>query len=120
MGKSKILKESTSSGAAEIFDFSVRTTTNVTVTGSLSRNSRVVSGGEIEMAHNDDEFLALHVPTNVTWSGTSCCHPISRTLESTLSGTKEGTFTTTFGPSCGQATITKLGATRNITLSHCE
>lgn len=102
----------------EIFNVSTRTLSPVSVTGSLSRSSRVMSGGQIEVNHNLAAFTATMVPQNLQWSG-SCCHPISGSLDVTFSGSKTGTATVTFA-GCGTATVDQDGQSNSIQLLYCE
>lgn len=102
----------------ELFNISTRTLSPISVTGSLSRASRVVNGGSFEVIHNKAQFVATYVPSNLTWSS-SCCHPISGSLAVTYSGSVTGTSSVTFN-GCGTATMLKDGLSSQITLNYCE
>ncbi|MCB0365158.1 MAG: hypothetical protein H6624_10565 [Bdellovibrionaceae bacterium] len=115
LGKNKILK--TAAGVT-IMSHSIRTLSNVTVTGGLSRASRVMNGGQVEVNHNLAKFTAVYTPNNLQWSST-CCHPVSGNLSVTFDGTVTGTGSVVFN-GCGSATISKDDKERTITLSYCE
>ena len=114
LGKRKVL----SFKNEKLFDVSVRTTAPLVVTGSLSRGSRVINSGQLEVNHNVAGFTGLFVAQNLQWSN-ACCHPISGSFNVTWSGTKTGSATVTF-QGCGQASVNENGQTRNIELSYCE
>ncbi len=101
-----------------LMDVSVRTTSPLGITGSLSRASRVINSGAIEVNHNVAQFTGVFTPQNIQWSN-SCCYPISGGYNVTWSGSKTGTATVTF-QGCGQAQVNENGQTKNITLSYCE
>lgn len=102
----------------ELFNISTRTLTPISVTGSLSRSSRVVNGGSFEVIHNKAQFVATYVPSNLAWSS-ACCHPISGSLAVTYAGSVTGSSSVTFN-GCGLATMVKDGLSSQITLNYCE
>jgi hypothetical protein len=114
LGKHKTL----SINGLEIARVSLRTLAPVSITGSLSRISRLVNGGQIEVNYNRAQATAVIVPSNLQWSNT-CCHPTSGSLAATWSGSRTGSSSITF-TSCGQATVNENGQQRNIELSYCE
>ena len=114
LGKHKSL----SINGLDVAKISMRTLSPVNITGSLSRVSRLVNGGQIEVNYNRAEATAVIVPSNIQWSNT-CCHPISGSLGATWSGSKTGTSSITF-TGCGQAVVNENGQERNIELSYCE
>ncbi len=101
----------------EYYSTSVRTTSAMTISNSLSRSSRVLNGGVLQVNHNIAGFTANFVPTNVTWSGG--CYPSSGSIAVTYSGSKTGTATITFTGS-GSATYTKDGESKTLDISYCE
>lgn len=101
-----------------IFDVSVRTLSAMGLTGSLSRSSRVLSGGQLEINHNVAGFTAIMSPTNLQWNNT-CCHPVSGSLSVTYSGSKTGNATVTFS-GCGSASVNQGGQVSTINMSYCE
>lgn len=113
-GKHKTL----SVNGVELARVSIRTLQSVNITGSLSRVSRLVSGGQLEVNYNRIQATALLVPQNLQWSNT-CCHPISGSLQVTWSGSKVGSSSVTFN-GCGQASLNENGQVRDIELSYCE
>ncbi|MCB0384500.1 MAG: hypothetical protein KDD43_03835 [Bdellovibrionales bacterium] len=115
LGKNKILK---TAGGVTIMSHSIRTLSNVTITGGLSRSSRVMNGGQVEVNHNLAKFTAVYTPNNLQWSST-CCHPVSGSLSVTFDGTVTGTGSVVFN-GCGSATVAKDDKERNISLSYCE
>ena len=114
LGKHKILTYKNTT----LYSVSVRTLAPMTISGSLSRGSRLVTSGQLEVNHNIAGFTGVFVAQNLQWSN-SCCHPISGGFNVTWSGTKTGTATVTF-QGCGQAQVNENGQTRNIELSYCE
>ena len=115
LGKNKILK---TAGGLTIMSHSIRTLSNVTVTGGITRASRTMSGGQLEVNHNLAQFSAIYTPNNLQWSST-CCHPVSGNLSITYEGTVTGTGSVVFN-GCGSATVTKDDQSRQINLSYCE
>ncbi len=102
----------------ELFDISVRTTSPISVAGSLSRAGRTVNGGAFEVIHNKAQFTATYQPVNLAWSNV-CCHPISGSLNVSYTGSVTGTATVTFN-GCGLATLAKDGLSEDLTLNYCE
>lgn len=113
-GKHKVL----SSPRRKLFDVSVRTTAPLTLTGSLSRQGRIVDGGSYEVNHNLAQFTATYQPHQLTWTGT-CCHPISGSLDVVYSGSVTGSAQVTFN-GCGSATLVKDNLSRPLNLNYCE
>lgn len=115
LGKHKIL----SFRGSEIMNHSMISLSASTITGTLARSSRSLTGGEIEIIDNRNEFVATVTPTSLQWSS-SCCYPLSGSLSMELSGSKSGTVTVVFSSTCGTATYTANGSSRNINLKYCE
>lgn len=101
-----------------LYDVSLRTLTPIQVSGSLSRSSRQMTAGQLELNHNLAQFTAVFTPQNLQWNNT-CCHPVSGSFNVAWSGTKTGTATVTF-QGCGQAEVNENGQTRDIEISYCE
>ncbi len=115
LGKNKVLNGAL---GPELINYSLRTTTPVNITGGITRGTRVANGGALEVIHNKSKFIATHTLTALTWSA-SCCHPVSGSIETTLSGSKTGTINTTF-TGCGLATVTKDNENKNLVFDYCE
>ncbi|MBX9768683.1 MAG: hypothetical protein K2X47_15520 [Bdellovibrionales bacterium] len=96
-------------------DISVKTLQPVQITGSLSRESRVINSGEIEVNHNLAEKSVVFSFNNLTYSQ-QCCYPVSGSLS--RSG-DYGSGTVEF-LSCGQVRITSSEGVREIPLKACE
>lgn len=105
-------------GGRERMSVSVRTLSDLQVTGGISRASRTVSGGQLQVNHNRAGFTAVFAPSNLQWSS-SCCHPTSGQLAVTYSGSKTGSATVTFN-GCGSASLSESGQTTSLALSYCE
>lgn len=101
-----------------VFDVSVKTTAPVQVTGGLSRASRVLDGGQVEVHHNLAGFKAVLTPSNLQYSA-MCCHPVSGSINATYSGSVAGEATLSF-EGCGSATLTKDGVNSSVSLTYCE
>lgn len=101
-----------------LYDVSMRTLSPINVTGSLSRASRVLNSGQLQVNHNNAGFTALLTPQSLGWNN-SCCYPVSGSLGVTFSGSRSGSATVSF-PSCGQARVTENGQSKDIQLSYCE
>lgn len=101
-----------------IFDVSVRTLSQVSISGSLSRASRLVTGGQIEVNHNMAGFTSVITPSNLQWSN-SCCYPVSGSLSVSYSGSKTGSATVTFS-GCGSASVNQGGQVSSVNMSYCE
>jgi hypothetical protein len=102
-----------------LFDTTVYTPTPVGITASLARGTREMDGGEIQIFHNNAEFTTSLQPNSVTWGDTSCCFPTSGSMSISLSGSRSGTGTVTFGSSCGSISIEIDGETSSASLSNC-
>jgi hypothetical protein len=102
-----------------LYSVSMRTLAPHQITGSLSRSSRVLDGGTLEVNHNIAQFTVLVQPQNVQWTN-SCCHPVSGSLNLNFSGSKTGTATLNFSSQCGLASLVESGQTKEIQLSYCE
>ncbi|MCE3011236.1 MAG: hypothetical protein LW875_11560 [Proteobacteria bacterium] len=107
-----------SSRGRQLYDVSVRTLSPLSISGSLSRSSRTVISGSLEVNHNLAGFTAVFTPTNLQWSG-SCCHPISGSVSVSYSGAKTGSATVNFN-GCGSAQVNQDGQTQTVELSYCE
>ena len=101
-----------------LYSVSARTISPLVITGSLSRASRVINAGQLEVNHNLAKFTAVFSPQNLQWAN-SCCHPIGGSLNVVWSGSKTGTASVTF-QGCGQAQVNENGQTKDIELSYCE
>ncbi len=99
-------------------DKSVRTLEPLKVTGGLDRNSRRVTDGVVEVAHNIAKITTLLSAENLEWSS-SCCHPVSGRLSLMYTGAKQGEGSVEF-TSCGQAQIDLNGEVENVQFSYCE
>ncbi|MFN7453622.1 MAG: hypothetical protein ACK5RO_03075 [Pseudobdellovibrionaceae bacterium] len=102
----------------EIYDLSVRTLSPLGISGGLSRSSRTVNGGSLEVNHNLAGFTAVFTPSNLQWSA-SCCHPISGSMTVNYSGSKMGSATVSFN-GCGSAEVNQDGQTQTVEFSYCE
>ncbi|MCC7404395.1 MAG: hypothetical protein IT288_08350 [Bdellovibrionales bacterium] len=115
LGKNKVLQ---AAGGSTLMNHSVRTLSNISVTGGLDRASRVVNGGQVEVAHNLANFTAIYTPNNLQWSS-SCCHPVSGSISISFDGSVTGTGSIVFN-GCGSATISKDDKSRDLSLTYCE
>lgn len=105
-------------GGRTLMDLQMRTLSDLSITGSLTRSGRVVDGGSFEVAHNLAKFTATYSPHNLTWTA-FCCHPVSGTLSVSYAGSLSGSATVIFN-GCGSATIEKDGLSRDVSLNYCE
>lgn len=96
-------------------DISVKTLQPVQITGSLSRESRVINAGEIEINHNLAKKSVVYSFNNLAYSH-QCCYPISGSLSRTGD---YGNGTAEF-LSCGQVRLTTSEGVRDLTLNACE
>ena len=100
-----------------LFDHTV-SATGVTVVGPGP--SRSITAGTTTVQHNLAKYSAVATITSPLTFQAACCHPVGGSISSTLSGSKTGTETMTFGPSCGSATLTSTdGTSSTITINHC-
>jgi hypothetical protein len=102
----------------QVADHSIKTTSPIQVTGSLSRAGRVIDGGELVVSHNLAQYKAIFTPNNLQYSGT-CCHPVSGSLSVQYEGSRTGSATLTFN-GCGSAQYQKDNLIKDITLSYCH
>lgn len=116
LGKHKKMEKN----GRELFNVSIRTLQPMQVTGGLSRGSRQVSNGQLEINHNLAKFTSVITASNLQW-GNSCCHPVAGTLSIVHSGSKTGSSTVTFSADeCGVASLEENGQISKIELSYCE
>ncbi|OQW52823.1 MAG: hypothetical protein A4S09_08240 [Proteobacteria bacterium SG_bin7] len=102
----------------ELYNVSIRTLSTVHISGTLSRQSRLVNGGQIEVNHNKAKFTALFEPHNLQWQS-GCCYPVSGSLSVTYSGSKTGSATVTFN-GCGLAQHSDGVQEKPVVLNYCE
>lgn len=102
----------------ELYNVSIRTLATVHVTGTLSRQNRLVDGGQIQVNHNKAKFTALFEPHNLQWQS-GCCYPVSGSLSVTYSGSKTGSATVTFN-GCGLAKHSDGIQEKPVVLNYCE
>jgi hypothetical protein len=100
------------------YSVSVRTLNPLVLTGGLTRSSRVLSSGTIEVNHNLAKYTMTMTPNNVAWSN-SCCHPVSGSFSVNYSGSKTGSATVTFN-GCGTANLNQGGQDTQLTMNYCE
>lgn len=100
------------------YNVSLQTTAPITVTGTLARSGRTVTGGALTVHHNTANFTATYQPTNLTYSHLSCV-PQSGTMTVTYSGSVDGSATVTFLGGT-TARLTRDGGSQNIELDYCE
>jgi hypothetical protein len=113
-----------------IFDHSIKTSSDLQVTGTFAGRDRTVSTGSIVLHHNRLQVTATSTLTGLIWNDLGCCHPRAGTVASTirnLAGTTVETWNLEFGAAgltCGQvkATITANGRSQvsTLTLADCE
>jgi hypothetical protein len=91
---------------ATLYEHSVHTTTAIDVTGTLAAGTRAIASGTVIVDHNIDQFTATGLINNLQWNST-CCLPISGTIDFTLTGKKTGTANINFNTgTCGEVTLT--------------
>ena len=114
LGKHKLLKRN----GQERMNKTIRTLAPLEVSGGLSRALRQVNNGQLQVFHNLAKFTATYTVKDLSYSS-SCCHPISGSLEVEYTGSIEGRAVVNFG-SCGEATLTRSGETQDVLFSYCE
>jgi hypothetical protein len=104
----------------EIWDHTVSTASSgITVTGDGTGR---VASGTITVQHNLAKYTADVTLDKVAYGDSACCFPTDGSVTSKIvSGTHVGqSETMSFGPGCGDATLTTSGGvTESITLTHC-
>ena len=111
----------TYNGTAYNYDLIMRTTTPISITGGLSRNSRVLNGGILEVIVARDNYVYTFSPNSLSY-GVNCCYPVSGSIAFTMNtGSISGTGSITF-PQCGLATVQRDGnyPLYSIPLASCE
>lgn len=114
LGQHKILTRN----GRQIRNHSLRTLSPIEVSVGLARDQRVISNGELEVAHNLAGMTAVYRSQNLEWSQT-CCYPVSGSMTVEYSGSKEGTATIDF-LTCGQAQVQIGDEVKNVEFSYCE
>lgn len=110
-------KSRTSARGRSSLDISIRTTSPISM-DQLARHNRTVNGGAIVIAHNLAQYKVTLEPSNLSYIS-SCCYPVSGTLNVTYTGSISGSGTVTFS-SCGQATVSRGADSYNIEFYSCE
>ena len=100
--------------SVKLFDHTLSTPTAFTITGTGS--GKQITAGSIQLQHNLAKFIATSTITTPLTFTAGCCQPTGGSITTTFSSGKTGTETTTFGPTCGAATV---GGTA-VTLSYCQ
>jgi hypothetical protein len=113
---SGIQRVATNAAGTKLFDITVSSTADLTVSGS-SRATRVVNGGTLVVANNLKAYTATLTPENVAWSA-SCNCPVSGTISGTLTGSKKGKYALEL-TGCGSANLTVDKSTSAVTFDRC-
>jgi hypothetical protein len=89
-------------------DFSFRTLSPVDVTGGLTRGSRRMDQGLLEVSNNTTKTVITYRPNSLFWGSTTCCYPTGGTVTVTKT-TEEGKtyFSTLSFTGCGSAKLTQ-------------
>jgi len=114
LGKHKVL----SFKGINLYDVSIRTLAPLQITGGLSRSARNIVSGQLEINHNKAERTAVWTFNNLQYSS-SCCHPVSGSIDIAWTGSKVGTGQINF-QGCGIAELTEDGQSQSIEMSYCE
>jgi hypothetical protein len=102
-----------------IFDLTAQTSGALTISGNLL-GSKTITGGSLAVFHNTAQYTATLSPTNLTYSDSTCCHPVSGSMAISFIGSVTGSAVVTFNPTCGSETFTMNGETDMIQLAGCE
>ncbi len=102
-----------------VFDHYLKTSPNITVSGSRSAQTRVING-TIILFHNLAKYNATNTFNSVTYGSSTCCYPTSGSISTVLSGSKTGTVTLAFSNTCGTSTFTEGGIASTLTLDQCN
>jgi len=98
-------------------------TTGTPLSMTVSGSTKTVSSGTVVVQHNLMKTTSTTTFSNVVYSKSNCCFPVSGTMTTTYSGGSLDGKTETLvfdGSSCGQGTLTKTdGSTESLTLIHC-
>jgi hypothetical protein len=121
LGLHKILQNG---NGGTIYSHSIKSNSNSVISntvtaGSLARNGRKLTGGQIDIYHNKSKFTSSFTPVDLEWTS-SCCHPTSGYWNITFTGSRTGTATLNYSSTCGEATFTQDGENTEITLNYCE
>lgn len=101
------------------YNISVRTTSDMTMTGSLN-GSRTLNSGEVEVINNTKTYVAKFTPSSLVYSSTTCCHPTSGSLTFTYSGSVGGSAVVNFQSDCGVVEFVRGDITTSLKLHGCE
>ena len=103
-------------------DYSVITTTPISVSGTKAKGDRTIIGGTMTIYHNLSKYMATNTFNAVKWEKPTCCFPTSGSITTVYSGKTKGSTMLTFTPACGQATLSVTGSAfqRPIGLTQCE
>ena len=105
-------KTRVSSLKATLYEHSVHTQSAIVATGSLAAGSRAIASGTVIVDHNLDDFTATGVISDLKWS-TTCCLPVSGTIDFTLTGKRIGQALVDFNTgTCGEV---KLSGSAEVT-----
>lgn len=99
-----------------LFDFTTKTTSAITVTGT-SRSSRIMNGGVLEVTNNVSGNVCTFSPTNVTWSSANCNCPVQGSWSGSCT---QGESTTLTLSGCGAGTLTMGSDSQDISFDRCS
>lgn len=116
LGLHKVLKNSKDRSA---YDISIRTVSPIQIEGALSGN-RMAKGGELEVIHNQGQYVATMSPSNLQYNSTTCCHPVAGSVTVIFTGKAIGQGTIEFPGPCGFATLDRGEGAVEIPLHGCE
>ena len=112
-----VTRKLTTGAGRTLFSIATRTTEPFSASGS-SLSSLIVSGGSLEVIHNQAQYVLTLSASNVSFSA-SCTCPVSGVMSGAFSGSVSGTATITY-TGCGTADVTTSdGATTAVTLDSC-
>jgi hypothetical protein len=107
----------TDAKGTKLFDISTRTTSDIVISGGLTRKSRVLVSGTLEIVHNLAGFTVDLTPADLTWDGTCNC-PVSGKLTGTATGKRTGTAEIVI-TGCGTGTVTIGADTTTVNFDRC-
>ena len=99
----------------KLYDHTISTTAPWRLPGVGS--SKVISSGAFQVQHNLAHFVASATVASPLTFSANCCHPTGGSVNiAYTSGSKSGSETVTFGPSCGVASVNG----NSLVLTYCQ
>jgi hypothetical protein len=109
------------SSGAKLYDHSITSLNDVSVTGQRVSGTRTLSSGTVRVYSNNEKTTTDVTFAGLQWRNAGCCYPTAGTITAVTSGSKYSTVSINFDrSSCGQVSVVEDGKSSTATLQQCE